>query len=257
MNFWRNFNLKALFLGPAIYFYRGMVPQGALMLTFSCLCWLGAILQWHNQLFYVSYILIAVPFLVCAFKADADYTSYRQKNANYNPEAPVEYYSVSLFRLVFCSILSGGFYDIYWSYRQWNAVKHCQHARISPFLRSLNNLLFIYPLFNQIYRSAAKLRYLPRFPAGLAAMTYIFINLAQEPKNYDSLSSGEAAILAGILIASALSLIPAQKAINFNNARMNEGTLNFAPIRWFEVLIIIIGLSLMLAYFWANRFLYN
>lgn len=257
MNFWRNFNLKALFLGPAIYFYRGMVPQGALMLTFSCLCWLGAILQWHNQLFYVSYILIALPFLVCAFKADADYASYRQKNANYNPEAPVEYYSVSLFRLVFCSILSGGFYDIYWSYRQWHAVKHCQHARISPFLRSLSNLLFIYPLFNQIYRSAAKLRYLPRFPAGLAAMTYIFINLAQEPKNYDSLSSGEAAILAGILIASALSLIPAQKAINFNNARMNDGSLNFAPIRWFEVLIILIGLSLMLAYFWANRFLYN
>ena len=95
------------------------------------------------------------------------------------------------------------------------------------------------------------------FPAGLAAMTYIFINLAQEPKNYDSLSSGEAAILAGILIASALSLIPAQKAVNFNNARLNNGELKFSPIRWYEVLFILIGLSLMLTYFWANQFLYN
>ena len=88
-------------------------------------------------------------------------------------------------------------------------------------------------------------------------MTYIFINLAQEPKIYDSRSSGEAAILAGILLASALSLIPAQKAINFNNARLNNGILTFAPIRWHEVLIILIGLTLMLTYFWANRFLYN
>lgn len=79
-------------------------------------------------------------------------------------------------------------------------------------------------------------------------MSYILINLAQEPKNYDSLSSGEAVILAGILAASALSLIPAQKAINFNNARLN-GALKFAPVRWHEVVITLIGLLLMISYF--------
>lgn len=256
MNFWRDFNIKALFCGPFFYFWQGMVRRGAFLLTLACLCWLGAVLQWQSGNSATAAIMLSLPFLFCALQANADYAAYLTQNNNYNPDAPTQYYSVSLFRLIFCSIVSGGFYDIYWSYRQWNAVKHDQHAKISPFLRCLSNLFFIYPLFNRIYRSAAQLRYLPRFPSGLAAMSYILINLAQEPKNYDSLSSGEAVILAGILAASALSLIPAQKAINFNNARLN-GALKFAPVRWHEVVITLIGLLLMISYFWANQFLYN
>ena len=256
MDFFRKFNLKGLCFGPFFYFWRGMVPRGMLLLTLAGLCWLGALLLRQEAKSEAALAMVLLPFLFCAFRVNADYASYRSCNQKYNPEAPTQYYSVSLFRLIFCSILSGGLYDIYWSYRQWHAVKCCQHAKISPFLRCLCNLLFIYPLFKQIYRSAATLRYLPRFPAGLAAMTYILINLAQEPKNYDSLSSGEAVVLSGILTASALSLVPAQKAINFTNARLN-GALKFAPLRWCEVLIVLIGLLLMITYFWANQFVYN
>ena len=145
---------------------------------------------------------------------------------------------------------------MYWSYRQWRAVKSCQHAGISPMLRSIALLLFIYPLFRKIYHSAENLRYIPRFPAGLAALTYIFITTTGSIENYDSLNSGGVFIIVAMLGISALSLIPAQKAINFNNARIN-GSLQFEPIHWSEIFITLLGMLIMAAYFVGNWFLYG
>ena len=36
MNFWRDFNIKALFCGPFFYFWQGMVRRGAFLLTLAC-----------------------------------------------------------------------------------------------------------------------------------------------------------------------------------------------------------------------------
>jgi len=252
----RNFNYKALLLGPFFYFWLGMTRRGAFFLTVACVCWLGAILLWQDRLYERSIFMIVFPFIFCAFRINFDYNKYYSYNSNYNPEAQTLYYSISLPRLFICSVLSGGFYDMYWSYRQWQAVKRCQCASISPVLRSLALLLFIYPLFRKIYHSAESLRYIPRFPAGLAALAYIFITTTGSAENYDTLSSGGVFIIPSMLCFSAISLFPAQKAINFNNARINGG-LKFEPIRWYEILITIIGMLIMAAYFVGNWFLYR
>ena len=255
-NVLRNFNPKALIFGPFFYFWLGMTRRGAFFLTWSCVCWLGAILLWQDQNYQQALFMVFFPFVFCAFRINFDYKGYYSHNSNYNPEAQTLYYSISLPRLFICSILSGGFYDMYWSYRQWRAVKRYQHANLSPLLRSIALLLFIYPLFRKIYRSAITLRYIPRFPAGLAALTYIFITATGSAENYDSLNSGGVFIIPTMLCISALSLFPAQKAINFNNARINGG-LKFEPIHWYEILITLLGMLIMGAYFLGNWFLYG
>lgn len=256
INILRNFNPKALLFGPFFYFWLGMTRRGAFFLTCACVCWLGAILLWQDGLFERSIFMIVFPFVFCAFRVNFDYRGYCAYNSNYNSEAQTLYYSISLPRLFICSVLSGGIYDMYWSYRQWRAIKRYQHAHISPVLRSLALLLFIYPLFRKIYHSAEALRYIPRFPAGLAALAYMFIMTTGSAENYDSLSSGGAFIIPSMLCLSALSLFPAQKAINFNNARIN-GSLKFEPVHWYEVLITFIGMLFMTAYFIGNWFLYG
>ena len=252
----KNFNIKGLLLGPFVYFWLGMTRRGAFFLTCACLCWLGALLRWYDADILETSLLSICPFIFCAFRLNFDYQSYYSDNSEYSPDAETIYYSISLPRLLICSILSGGIYDMYWSYRQWRAVKRYQHAHLSPMLRSIANLLFIYPLFRKIYHSAATLRYIPRFPAGLAALTYIFINTTVSAENYDSINSGEAFIIPAMLIASALSLFPAQKAINFNNARI-KGSLTFEPVHWYEILRTLLGMLLMCAYFLGNWFLYG
>lgn len=91
---------------------------------------------------------------VAGFRANIDLKKHmkefvdKYKNVDFNPQ-PVVYFSVPLTRLFFASLISFGLYDVYWAYKNWQAVRRCgREYNIIPFCRSwLFGIFFIFPLF--------------------------------------------------------------------------------------------------------------
>src|SRR5581483_2822746 len=44
-------------------------------------------------------------------------------------------------------ILSGGYYEWYWTYKNWQAIRDASERKLSPFWRTFFNIFYIVPLF--------------------------------------------------------------------------------------------------------------
>ena len=128
---------------------------------------------------------------LAGFRANIDLKKHmkefvdKYKNVDFNPQ-PVVYFSVPLTRLFFASLISFGLYDVYWAYKNWQAVRRCgREYNIIPFCRSwLFGIFFIFPLFlrikkvlNKPYRSAKVSFFAQRH-------TFFFTSPAPSPAKY-------------------------------------------------------------------------
>jgi hypothetical protein len=142
---------------------------------------------------------------------------------------PVVYFSVPISRLVTFSILSMGIYEIYWAYKNWEAIKKSSDKKIYPILRSwFFNIFFIIPLIYKIIKdikkSSAKI-------IGLiaASIGYLFFYYMQVC--FDLLLAGADtpltymvifALSFSSLIFGIIFLITLQKKINGHNQKINK-----------------------------------
>lgn len=161
------------------------------------------------------------------------------------PTPPV-FFSVSLIKLSILSVVTVGLYDIYWCYKNWSGIKIAESSKISPSWRALLQLIWIYPLLREILKYSKKQGYQASYPAGMLATLYIILSIAGTAMgrlDYPVYASYAVAYwfwFTLTIILSPLLLLPAQKAINFNNSKVT-GNNNYSKHTIGGFILIIIG----------------
>jgi hypothetical protein len=154
----------------------------------------------------------------------------------------IEYFSIPLKRLALLSVLTFGIYEIFWFYKNWEAIKKAEQQKISPLGRAIFTVFYCYDFFKKVLQSAKKNNYSDSYSPGLLALVYIVLLLVGNGLSKIENTTFVFNIL-WLLIAT-LSFIPllsVQKAINFNNSKVVS---NFDKNRKFskgEIILTVIG----------------
>ncbi len=70
------------------------------------------------------------------------------------PQPP--FFQVGVAKLAVMSIFTMGFYELFWSYKQWDAFRRRTGEDLNPWLRTILAMpLFFFPLFRDISKTAA------------------------------------------------------------------------------------------------------
>ena len=167
---------------------------------------------------------------------------------NNKPAVAITYFGISLTRLILLAILTSGLYQLYWFYRNWQAIKKAEQRNIWPFWRAFFWIFFLYSLFKKIYVSAKHHEYPKAFPYPYLAVGYFvlfiisaFFKLLAYSKGYQkeiTLFSSAPGLFYTVMF------LPIQKAINFNNTKLHPNSQLTKTFARGEVLIIAIGLIL-------------
>ncbi|MDB5186343.1 MAG: transporter permease [Candidatus Saccharibacteria bacterium] len=87
--------------------------------------------------------------------------------------AKIEYFATSVKRLVLLSFFTAGLYQMYWFYKNWQAVKNATGAKIDPIWRAIFSVFWAYPLFKHIAESTDERGRGNRYSAKALAVVYI------------------------------------------------------------------------------------
>lgn len=63
------------------------------------------------------------------------------------------FYPMSIFKLVIMQIMTLGFYQIFWWFKQWNSIRDTGNLRIEPTLRSILYIFYYVPFILRVYYS--------------------------------------------------------------------------------------------------------
>lgn len=165
----------------------------------------------------------------------------------------IEYFAISPKRLALFSILTLGIYEIYWFYKNWQAVKRVENANIYPFWRAIFAVLFCYSLFKKVLESAKSYNYQNSYSPGWLATAYILLLLVGNGlSRVESYDVGFNLIWLIIAIATFIPLLSAQKAINFNNEKIKGDTGLKREFSGGEVVLIVVGVIWFLLVLWGS-----
>jgi len=129
--------------------------------------------------------------------------------------------------LFWLSVLTLNVYDVYWFYKNWQAVQKVSTKKISPFWRSIFTLFYIWPLL-RLMSLQAKARGMQKSydPVRLAVMyllvSYLGLVLSRSPSAF-----GETASWFGLLATCPLAawvLLLMQRAAAFNNGKVDKSS---------------------------------
>ena len=163
-----------------------------------------------------------------------------------------EYLAMPPGRLWLFCVLTWGIYELYWFYKNWQAVKRSQLPHIWPVPRSIFAIFFCYDLFKRVYESAKSNGYAESFSAQWLATGYIVMLIVQAIWNkMEYLGALDILIAAFVLSVTPLPLLSVQRAINFNNAKIGAHTQFDKKFTGGEVAIIVIGILFMLLAIWG------
>ncbi|KUK66438.1 MAG: hypothetical protein XD85_0223 [Parcubacteria bacterium 34_609] len=154
----------------------------------------------------------------------------------------IEYFAISPKRLALFSILTFGIYEIYWFYKNWQAVKKFDGQNISPFWRAIFAIFFCHSLFKKVLESAKSHAYQNSYSPGWLATAYILLLLTGNGlSRIESYDIGFNLIWLIIAIATFIPLLSVQKAINFNNGKIKDDFELRKEFSGGEVVLIVIG----------------
>jgi hypothetical protein len=164
----------------------------------------------------------------------------------------VEYFAIAPGRLAFFSVITYGIYEIYWFYKNWQAVKKSEQSKISPLFRAIFSIFFCHSLFKKILESSRASGYKNAYsPGWLAAVYIILLLLGNALSRVETYDFGFNLLWLALVVSTFIPLVFVQKAINYNNEKI-EGVLGLH--RGFsggEVALIVIGVILFLLSFWG------
>ncbi len=98
--------------------------------------------------------------------------SSESTSINYN----FNFFTTSTTKLVLMSIATFGFYELYWFYKNWVAIKNAG-KKCNPLLRAFFTPLFAYSCFKHIKESMNQHKVFSIFPVGLLAISYIILEV--------------------------------------------------------------------------------
>ncbi|MEG5059222.1 hypothetical protein QUB60_14575 [Microcoleus sp. A2-C5] len=153
-----------------------------------------------------------------------------------NEESQTIFFPVSRFKLFVMSIVTLGFYQLFWFYKNWQLLKAEDESNISPFWRTVFGGLFCYPLLAQIKKWAKSRSVYANFSPLWLTVAWIAIILfcRNLPRPYT---------LAGLL--SVIALLPVQKSVNELNTIMIPYHDPNSRFSVWNILTIAVGGSLL------------
>lgn len=154
-----------------------------------------------------------------------------------DPVVRVPFFAVSLFKLAVMTFFSFGLYEVYWFYKNWQAVRDREFSNINVTLRAVFSIFFCYQLFAKVRAYGATHSTTSSLQAGLLATGWIatgVLGILPDP-------------LSLLTLFSFLFLLPVQSRINdINRASVPDHDPNGA-IRGWNWLWIVVGSVLILA----------
>lgn len=256
-----DFNLYAFIFSSFYYWYKKLsywfvfYVYFPMILSYIMMLLLSSVISRDD-----AYIMVCIGYfmshILAGFRANRDIRAYHKYMAevaeNANPDAPVTYFSVSVARLVFLSVLSFGIYTVYWLYKNWKAVHTATKEDFIPFFRSwLFGIFFIYPLYTRIKKAVQKVQPVGSFFRISCILLIIVwvVDIVLQMKIVQSFFSEGILLCTWVLLslAGALLLIPAQKAIYAVNKSIDAKHTPSTSFARGEIIIIVIGLFLWIS----------
>jgi hypothetical protein len=142
-------------------------------------------------------------------------------------------------RLVILSIASGGLYEAYWIYKNWQYIKRRKNLKIKPFWRGVFGVLFCFALLRRIHGDdEARAVLIPRFAPGLLAVGWILSTILA---NILGRVPGSSFTVIALLMPSFLFFVPVQAYVNSVVRKQNP---NASYYGWStgHILCLIIGI---------------
>ncbi len=152
-----------------------------------------------------------------------------------------EFMTVSKSRFCVLLVSTAGIYQIYWFYKQWQAIKRTEQPDIWPFPRALFAIFFCYNLFTRINTATKKYDYTKTYSPKTIAITYIVTLVATNIWGRLPYTSFDLAIFIAVLAAPIFILWPVQRAVNFLNQNNGSTQLEHRKYSGWEIFFIIIG----------------
>lgn len=167
-------------------------------------------------------------------------------HAEHGPDK-VEYFSISPGRLVLFSVLTFNLYEIYWFYKNWQAVKQAEGREMYPFWRAVFTIFFCHDFFKKVLASVKRDNYSESFSPGWLAAAYIVLLFVGN--GYGRMEVRDVGDpwtylfwLFVLLVITPLPLLPIQNAINFHNEKIGSKQVKTSTFTGGEVMLIIVGL---------------
>ncbi|MFH1456959.1 MAG: hypothetical protein ABIF17_02480 [Patescibacteria group bacterium] len=158
-----------------------------------------------------------------------------------------KYFHVPPAKFIFLSIVTLGFYELYWFYKNWQVVQKHQEKKISPFWRSVFTVLYCYSLFKKIIQSAEAMGYKEKVSAG--ALTGIYIIILFISEFFGQLgevvqdANPNLVYFSWLSVFSFIPLLKLQQIIEWNNGHTAGGEVRTGKG---EKILIILGVILFI-----------
>ena len=150
--------------------------------------------------------------------------------------ARIPQFSVSLSKLAVMSLATFGIYELYWCYKQWDAIRRRESEKLSPFWRAFFAPLWGFSLFPRIQRLTANYGVPATWSGtGLALGFFILGAMWRLPDPYWLAS-----------FFSFLPLLVVQRSVNALNAAVAPAADRNARYSGLNVVVIVIGAILLL-----------
>jgi hypothetical protein len=148
------------------------------------------------------------------------------KSRNRNEQSIFFY--VSPVKLVVMSVVTFGFYEIFWFYKNWFYVKEHSQTKCWPLVRSIFSTITYYFLLQEIQKAGEVQGIKPSFALGVPAIAFFALTACWRlPDPFG---------LVGIF--APFALLPAQKYINsLNTVTPTEINDKFSVANWVAIVI--------------------
>lgn len=173
-------------------------------------------------------------------KCGTKLSNAQQEKKDEKPTVDVEYFAISPKRLALFSILTFGIYEIYWFYKNWEAVKKAEGQNISPFWRAIFAVFFCHGLFKKVLESSKSHGYKESYSPGWLATAYIALLVIGNGLSRAE-SSDTSIIWLIVALITFIPLLSVQKAINFNNEKLKGDNGLKQGFSGGEVALIVVG----------------
>lgn len=135
-------------------------------------------------------------------------------------------------KLILACLLSFGFYELYWFYHNWKAIRDQEQIRISPVWRSVFSVLFCYNFFKRILKTATSRGFQSSYSAGALTLLYIVLTLLFKlPAPWDQLE-----------ILTFIPLVMINPAIRYLNQAGNSAWVANHRFNKMEIFWIVSGM---------------
>jgi hypothetical protein len=147
---------------------------------------------------------------------------------------------ISVSKFILLSIVTIGFYELWWFYNAWRFFKQKEKSDIMPVCRTIFNIFFIWQLFDKILKLAKEKNYEKDYASGLLFSGFILFTVsAYLPEPY---------FLISIFIF--IVFIPPFKAFNF--VKQNSTGFKVNEQKTFngrQITLIVIGTLFWILFF--------